>query len=77
MDTTLSKREKDLLLRYFPQMETAAKYNYYKAILATDMKTLQEICRNRVNKSQPIRPYCGHCCITALKSLYEYTKKLR
>ena len=77
MDKELSTGEKTLLLRYFPQMESATRYGYYTAIRSTDMKVLQEICRNRVNKMQPIRPWCGHCCLTALKSLYELTKGLR
>lgn len=76
MDTEISIPEKRLLLKYLKQMETATKFGYYTAILSTDMKMLQEICRRRVDKSQPIRPWCGHCCITALKSLYELTKQL-
>ena len=77
MGKEISTGEKTLLLRYFPQMETAVKYGYYTAILSTDMKVLMEICRSRVNPSQPIRPWCGHCCIQALKSLYGLTKELR
>ena len=77
MDTEISIPEKRLLLKYLPQMETATKFGYYRAILSTDMKVLQEICRRRVDKSQPVRPWCGHCCLTALKSLYPLTKTLQ
>ena len=77
MEKILSIPERRLLLKYLPQMETATKFGYYTAIISTDMKVLQEICRNRVNPSQPIRPWCGGCCIQALKSLYEFTKELR
>ena len=75
MVNVLSQDERTLLRRYFPQMETAAKHNYYTAIKSTDMGMLQNIYKRHIDPTHTPRVWCSACCIKVLRGLYEFARK--
>lgn len=77
MEKELSQEEKRLISAYFEPMETLTRWGWYKGVPSADMRRLQQICREKVDASQPVQPFCGHCCARALRCLYPLAEKIR
>lgn len=73
---SISESEITLLRRYFGQMETANKHNYYTAVPSTDMLQLQAIYKRYINPHHTPNAWCSHCCVATLKGLYEFAKEV-
>lgn len=70
----IRESEITLLRRYFGQIETASKHNYYTAVPSTDMLQLQAIYKRYINPHHTPNAWCSHCCVATLKGLYQFAK---
>lgn len=77
MEKIISQSERELLLKYLPNMETAKFHRWTKAIPTSDRRVLQELYKRHVNPHFAIKLFCNYCAIQSLSGLYDLAKKIQ
>lgn len=77
MEKIISQSERELLLKYLPNIETAHFHKWAKAVPTSDRRVLQEIYKRHVDPNFSIKLFCNFCVIQSLGGLYPLAKKIQ